>query len=499
MQAARFFSPSMQRLALRPVASFLVLLLAALAIRAVQFGNPIIQFDEQFYLLVGDRMWHGLLPYTDIWDRKPVGLFLIYAAIRMLGGEGIWQYQLVATAFAAATAFVIQRIALRTASPIAALAAGLLYLLFLMANGGDGGQAPVFYNLLTALAALALTHVIERPVFDRRAFMLACGIMALLGLALQVKYTVVFEGVYFGLVLVGLACRRGLPALRVLCAAVAWIAIALVPTAAATLGFWAFGHLSDFVFANFESIFLRPTSVDGDALPRLTKIAVHTAPLALAAVAGAWRAVKTGADRRVARFIGSWVIVAVAALLVFGTYHDHYALPLLLPFAVAAAPLWDIRRFGPAFVAVVIVFGTVLAIVTIGNDRAIRGGNPEARAITDYVRHRPPCTLFVFNGDPILYHLTGSTLPTRWSFPTLLSETRDIGTMQTDQLPELARIMAARPHFVVARNYPFPGASAPAWRYMQSQFAARYRVALVLPIRHGAKILYERLPDRATR
>ena len=65
------------------------------------FGNPVIgsdEGDEQFYLLVGDRMLHGLLPYVDVWDRKPVGLFLVYAAIRLLGGEGIWQYQLAATA-----------------------------------------------------------------------------------------------------------------------------------------------------------------------------------------------------------------------------------------------------------------------------------------------------------------------------------------------------------------------------------------------------------------
>ena len=60
-------------------------------------------------------MLHGLLPYVDVWDRKPVGLVLVYAAIRLLGGEGIWQYQLAATLFAGATAFVVSRIAARFA------------------------------------------------------------------------------------------------------------------------------------------------------------------------------------------------------------------------------------------------------------------------------------------------------------------------------------------------------------------------------------------------
>ena len=36
----------------------LVLLLVAFAIRSPLFGNPVIHSDEQFYLLVGDRLLH---------------------------------------------------------------------------------------------------------------------------------------------------------------------------------------------------------------------------------------------------------------------------------------------------------------------------------------------------------------------------------------------------------------------------------------------------------
>lgn len=89
--------------------AFALLLLWAIALRAHDFGNPIIHVDEQYYLLVGDRMLHGALPYVDLWDRKPVGLFLFFAAIRLLPGDGILAYQLVATLFAAATAWLVAR------------------------------------------------------------------------------------------------------------------------------------------------------------------------------------------------------------------------------------------------------------------------------------------------------------------------------------------------------------------------------------------------------
>ena len=126
----------------------------AIAIRARDFGNPVIHVDEQYYLLVGDRMVHGAIPYLDIWDRKPVGLFLLYAAMRLLPGDGVIAYQLVASLFATATAYLVWRAALRTgASRTGALAAGAAYLIWLELLGGRGGQSPVFYNLFVAGAA----------------------------------------------------------------------------------------------------------------------------------------------------------------------------------------------------------------------------------------------------------------------------------------------------------------------------------------------------------
>ncbi|MGI8366235.1 hypothetical protein ACRYSN_13930, partial [Sphingomonas paucimobilis] len=96
-----------------PLPLALFLLLVAVLLRAHDFGNPVIHVDEQYYLLVGDRMLHGAWPYIDLWDRKPVGLFALFAAMRLLPGDGILAYQLTATLFAAATAFLIARGAAR--------------------------------------------------------------------------------------------------------------------------------------------------------------------------------------------------------------------------------------------------------------------------------------------------------------------------------------------------------------------------------------------------
>ena len=92
-------------------ATWLILAMLTLALRLPDIGNPLIDLDEQFYLLVGDRMLHGAIPYVDIWDRKPVGLFLIYAAARAIGGDPWIGYQIVAAMAAMVTAGLIAALA----------------------------------------------------------------------------------------------------------------------------------------------------------------------------------------------------------------------------------------------------------------------------------------------------------------------------------------------------------------------------------------------------
>jgi hypothetical protein len=183
-------------------------MLAALLIRGITFGYPMLHIDEQFYLLVGDRMLHGAVPYVDIWDRKPVGLFILYAAIRLLGGLGVVQYQVVAMLFAAATALAIYRMARMIARPWGAFWAGVAYLLCLSGYQCYGGQAPVFFNLPMALAGLMLCRMASQGA-RARLVRGGLGVMALVGIALQIKYTALFEGITFGLVLMALGHRQG--------------------------------------------------------------------------------------------------------------------------------------------------------------------------------------------------------------------------------------------------------------------------------------------------
>ena len=494
----------------RPMLVLLALTLVALAARAVQFGNPVIQIDDQFYLLVGDRMWHGALPYVDIWDRKPIGLFLIYWAIRALPGDGVIASQLVATAFAIATAFVIWRIARRIADPRGALAAAIVYLLFLGMFGGDGGQSPVFYNLFVALAALCVIRAIERASFDTAASGWVALATTLMGVAMQVKYTAMFEGAYFGLAMMWRMQRQGLGAPRILFNAAIWLLLALLPTALGWLAYWSIGQGGAFAYANFASIFLREREGAMIVLGRLLGTIGKLVPL-LIAVALAGRPPPSLGQGYQAdgpaewRFIIGWAVAAVLGYLVFGSYFDHYTLPLLVPLSICAAPafgrdgavlaiLWRSRRYAVPFAAFVMLFGIGITIGTIDRNRRVRGHGVAIDQMAAFIRPRLTNCLFVYDGEPALYRLTGSCLPTRWVFPDHLNSKREKDAVGVDTLAETQRIMAGRPSIVVSAERPETKMNWATWNFMEAVLKRDYVPLREWRIGNGFRVVYGRKP-----
>lgn len=414
----------------------------ALAVRAITFGHPFVGFDEQFYLLVGDRMVReGAVPFVDIWDRKPVGLFLIYGAIRLLGGQGIWQYQLVATTVLAGTAWLLARFAASYTSRAAATWAGIALILWMNLGSGEGGQAPIFYNPLMLGAGVL---VVRAGVAGRPPLLPGLLAMALVGLALQIKYTVVFEGVFFGLVLLWCQWRRS-PALLPLAGhALAWVVVALVPTLLVAGWYWRIGAWDAFWFANFQSLAARGQDAASIVAGRFLLLWLIVAPLA----ALAWSV--RNERSAVLPFVRLWFIVASLAVLVFGTWFDHYALPIIPPALLAAVPAWDrrdLRRWVIGITAVVALLGQFIA----ARHTARRGRDAEAQALLALTKDSRNCPWF-YDGQPALYLLGDFCLPTRWPFLGHLNQATEANAVGADTSAEVTRILAGRPDIIVTRE-----------------------------------------------
>ncbi len=428
----------------------LLLLAVAIGLRCWDYGNPVIHVDEQYYLLVGDRMWHGAVPYIDIWDRKPIGLFLLFASFRLLPGDGILAYQMMATLFAAATAVIVRSAAMKIgASRAAALAAGVAYLIWLPLLGGRGGQSPVFYNLFVTAAALISLSLPMFAAQRRRSQIIASGIGACLlaGIAIQMKYTPGFEGAFFGLVHAWYLRRAGATRLVLGAATSGWMLAGALPTLAAMAWYHAMGPaaFAAFWFANITSIGLRPGYPIDQLVMRLLGIAAQLSPL-IAAAAISWRS-QEGARSGAAMIAAGWLIAALIGFFAIGTFFDHYALPLIAPLAVAAS-----IALGAAPRLRIGALGVGLALLVIQrcfapNDAA------GAREVAKLVRANSGSACpYVFIGDTITYLLADACLPTAYAFPNLLAYTTEQGATGIDEAAEVRRILAGRPPVIVSSD-----------------------------------------------
>lgn len=432
---------------------WLVLALVALVARAVTFGNPVLHVDEQFYYAVADAMRHGALPFVDVWDRKPVGLFLVYLPAALFGPVlGIWAYQALALICVVITAELIARLAERGGWARGALVAAILYILWLNVADGQGGQSPVFYNPLVAGAVLL---VVPRPGEAYRPRAVGFAAMLLIGLSLQIKYSTVFEGMWIGLFLLWREWRGGRALVSLLGYGVALILAALLPTLAVAGVYQALGQEQAFLYANFISVLQRRPDSWQESGGNFILLAVSVAPLMAAAWAGRRIGAEDEAGTPTRLFLRGWLIAAIIGVLLFGSWFNHYALPLLVPGCVCAAAWFGNRarslRLGWVLAAIVGLVGEGIVIDDINK----RGTGAELRDIAATIGSGPGC-LYVFSGDTALYPATGRCTETPYLFPSHLDREREQGAIGVDQASEVRRIFAARPAVVVLRP-PYKG------------------------------------------
>lgn len=468
-----------------------VLLLVAVAVRLLTFGNPVVHVDEEFYFVTARAMAHGAVPYIDVWDRKPVGLFLLYLPAAALGLPlGIWAYQAMALVSVTATAVLIARLADRAGWGRGALIGAIAYPLWLNLLEGEGGQTPVFYNLLMIGAASLVAPRPDDAAHGSRRLWHDAAAFALIGLALQIKYSVVFEGLFFGLWWLWREWRSGRPVWRVLALGGMLAGLALSPTAAAWGWYAAHGHGDAFVYANFRSIAARRADPLFDQAANLAIIVLILSPALSLAVLAARLPKGNAPEAPLRTWLFGWAIVAILALLVFGTYFDHYALPLLVPLCACMAGFFAQQRsavrVAAALLAVLFVASEVILLARLHN----RGTPAQFRAIAREIGHGPGC-LYVYSGTPMFYGYADRCVATRYRFPSHLTRVREHGAIGVDQRTEIERIMARRPEIVVI-GPPFRGERPELRAVIRRLVAARYDRRADLPLGGGRIAVYAR-------
>lgn len=399
-------------------------------------------------MLVGGRMLHGELPYVDIWDRKPIGIFLLYELFHLTGPYRIWVYQAAALLSAWVTSILCMKIARFIAPAGGALCAGCLYLVWIANSQGCGGQTPIFYNLLVVWAILLITRFLAHKS-RLTLFQTGTGVMLLLGLALQLKTSVVFEGVYVGLYLMWLTYRQDGTIGRVVHHAAIWCGIALIPTLSVMLFYALNGHFQEWWFANVTSIFLKKPIPAASLHQWLHNVYWCLVMLGILLITTALRFLfrkQTAHYQPLSLFLGGWAWSAFIGFALFNTFTKHYSLPLYPSFFITAAPLWasPFTRLWPVFL---LIWGS--ARVYDAEQQIYRAGDITTLKKAVSLLSSPPGCVFNYDAPDILLDNAPYCHLTRFPFSGHLATNTERDALGIDTVQETEKILAQKPPYIL--------------------------------------------------
>ena len=299
----------------------------------------IVNDDEAFFSVMGQRWLHGEWPYAASFDVKPPLLFGVFAAAQAVFGLSLATIKGLEIAFTAWGAIALQRLARRHGSEALSLWAGGLYPVYSLAQQGVSECSSVL-QLPFVIAAFACVLAADGGRFTR-ARLVAGGVM--IGLAGLIKQTAIFEAA--GLFAIVLWLHRERQPVR---AALFYGLGAVAPVAAFAGLFLAAGHLRDAYEAVIHTALMRMNydvpGQDGHLGGGLARVLPLCKPLVVVSGLAAFSLARSARidDKlsprlRLAAVV--WAASAAVALVLQHAMFAYYAAMLIPPLLILSGGL----------------------------------------------------------------------------------------------------------------------------------------------------------------
>ena len=466
--------------------TFLLWFMIVFCLRFPTYFMLDINVDESVYLVMGQKMLHGELPYVNVFDTTSPGIFLIFAA-----GLAIFRDPTIAIRTLACIAVAAECVALvrlvgmslgeRRRIVPEAVAAGL-YAIGTLGWGGTAGNREIFFIPFVSWAVVATFRLgQQQAATPLDTFLRYLGPGLLLGCAFFIKQLVLFE--ILGLALLAFFQQveraQSLRLQSFSCGLAAGSAVLAGSQAVMLLAIAFYAHcgqLHAFLSANFRSHLTYVSA--GFPVVLLLKsfwlqLRSNPVPCIIALVAficlfvpDRRRPIRVGSPMILAFF---WLVCALCGICSTGKFFNHYflqALPVVCWIAallhqrlferetsgrlspVANAALW----LALSFVSVGLPFWNagMQQIFQTLHDRPIAFGAID-KVLADYLRSRmrPTDSLFIVEGHLPVYYLTSANMASRYIFQPVLTHSWFAEVVGIDNRKEMEAVFDRKPDYVL--------------------------------------------------
>ena len=182
---------------------FIILIFLIFLLRIPSFFEPHWYFDEGVYSLFGKSIATGNIPYLDVWDHKPLGIYLIYSLAYVSPLDILVGAKIFAFLSASVGAVLLFFIAKQAFPRKVALLSAFLFAIFSSLPFFDGNQAngEIFF-ITPVLLAIYLFEPFSKQVNPRK--LLLAGLS--LGVAISIKQVAIVD---LGLLVFLLSLKEG--------------------------------------------------------------------------------------------------------------------------------------------------------------------------------------------------------------------------------------------------------------------------------------------------
>ncbi len=434
------------------------------ALRSPSFDVSTSDADESLFLLIGGNWLQGHLPYAEIWDVKPPGLFAIFALAQLVFGPGILAARLVSAFAVFLTSCALFRFSRRhLGGGLVGVGAAMLYPAYSLILYGLRSRPELLLAFLVVIG-LDLAVMQWRRAAGGSDYRVVALAGLLFGLAFTVKQTAIFEALLAaGLLSTG--SGRGFQR-------VDWRALLVFGLAGflPSLGFLIYFTLEGVPALLYMAPFIGATQrLGGDGIGfvegvlRILPMMKPLLPLFIGALllCTERHALRASAEADGTRAIGLWTLAATTGMLAMRSMYFQYLIPLVAPLLLATLVVARIyivriaetrvRTLAAATMALVLAAYPILWLHFYEQQDAGWSHLPAmavAELRADGLQSRD--SIYVVDQETTIYLLARARIPTR--FPQSQHLVCDFALPGTDQAEEIRRTMASAPRFVLVSH-----------------------------------------------